>query len=88
MIKKSQLIAKMKDILTEVDPSLANRSVAEDILSLVGVYMEPKVRPLTDKEVEEHPLVKQVHKSRKEEVRNYVRNLDYEWKREWCPEDE
>jgi hypothetical protein len=49
--------------------------------------MEPKLRPLTNNEVEDHVLVKQVHQSRKEEVRNYVRNLDYEMKREWIPED-
>jgi hypothetical protein len=32
--------------------------------------------------------VKQVHHSRKDEVRNYVKNLDYEMKREWVPEGE
>ena len=54
---------------------------------MVEMFMEPKLRPLANSEVEEHVLVKQVHESRKEEVRNYVRNLDYEMKREWVPED-
>ncbi len=88
MIKKSQLINQIKDILVDVDPSLANRSVAEDILSLVEKHMEPKLRSLTAKEIEEHPLVKQVHGSRKNDVRLYVSELPYERKRSWQPEDE
>jgi hypothetical protein len=60
---------------------------AEKILELVEMFMEPKLRPLTKKEVDDHVLVKQVHASRKDEVREYVSNLDYEKKREWIPEE-
>jgi hypothetical protein len=62
-------------------------STAESLLKMIEIFMEPKLRPLTQNEVEEHVLVKQVHESRKDEVRNYVRNLDYEMKREFVPED-
>jgi hypothetical protein len=80
MIKRSEL-------LKEIDDVIVKQGDASVVLSLVENYLEPIVRPLTDAEVEEHVLVKQVHDSRKDEVRNYVRNLEYEWKREYLPED-
>jgi hypothetical protein len=79
-IKRSDLIKKLTATL-HVDN-------ATEVLALIEKHMEPRIRPLTDKEVDDHVLVKQVHHSRKDEVRNYVRNLDYEWKREYLPEDE
>lgn len=79
-IKRSELLRKLKSTL-HVDN-------ASEVLAIIEKYMEPRIRPLTDKEVDEHVLVKQVHHSRKDEVRNYVRNLDYEWKREYIPEDD
>jgi hypothetical protein len=79
-IKRSDLIKKLTATL-HVDNAV-------EVLALIEKYMEPRIRPLTDKEVEDHVLVKQVHHSRKDEVRNYVRNLDYEWKREYLPEDD
>lgn len=81
MIKRSDLLIKMQDLI-------GKEGSAEQVLAFVEKYMEPRIRPLTEKEVNEHILVKQVHHSRKDEVRNYVRNLDYEWKREWLSEDE
>lgn len=83
MIRRSQLIAEIKSKLTGYTDS---ESAAIKILADIERYLEPRVRPLTDEEVEDHVLVKQVHDSRKDEVRNYVRNLDYEWKREYLPE--
>jgi len=80
MIKRSQLLKEIDDIITK-------QGDASTVLSLVENYLEPRVRPLTENEVEEHILVKQVHESRKPEVRNYVRNLEYEWKHEYLPED-
>ena len=82
--KRSQMLENIENKLSVGKP---RKEQAEDILALVEMFMEPKLRPLTNKEVEEHPLVKQVHESRKDEVRNYVKNLDYEMKREWIPED-
>lgn len=79
-IKRSELLKKLTSTL-HVDN-------ASEVLAIIEKYMEPRIRPLTDKEVEDHVLVKQVHHSRKDEVRNYVRNLDYEWKREYLPEDD
>jgi len=88
MIKRSELIKQIKNILAELDESYANRSIADDILQVVEKHMEPKLRSLTDKEIEDHPLVKQVHGSRKPEVKLYVSELPYEKKRSWEPEDE
>jgi hypothetical protein len=82
--KRSHMVQNIKVKLNSAKPQ---EEVAEDILQMVELFMEPKVRPLTEREVNEHVLVKQVHESRKEEVRNYVRNLDYEMKREFIPED-
>jgi hypothetical protein len=85
------MFAKRSQMLKNIEQKLSiSKSVtdqARDILELVELFMEPKLRPLTNKEVEEHVLVKQVHESRKDEVRTYVRNLDYEMKREWIPEE-
>lgn len=86
------MFAKRSHMITNIESILNNdssRSVkAEELLKLVEMFMEPKLRPLTNQEVEDHVLVKQVHHSRKDEVRNYVKNLDYEMKREWIPEGE
>jgi hypothetical protein len=80
-IKRSDLLNKMQDLIGQ-------EGSAKEVLAFLEKHMEPRIRPLTDKEVDDHVLVKQVHHSRKDEVRNYVRNLDYEWKREYLPEDE
>jgi hypothetical protein len=85
MIKRSALLKEINFILT--CPDASSQELSELILSKVEKYMEPIVRPLTEAEVEDHVLVKQVHHSRKDEVRNYVRSLEYEWKREYLPED-
>lgn len=82
--KRSQMLRNIEHKLTVNKPI---DEQAKDILALVEMFMEPKLRPLTEKEVDDHVLVKQVHHSRKDEVRNYVRNLDYEMKREFIPED-
>lgn len=82
--KRSQMLANIEAKLSVSKPQ---EQQAKEILELIELFMEPKLRPLTEREVNEHVLVKQVHESRKEEVRNYVRNLDYEMKREWIPED-
>jgi hypothetical protein len=82
--KRSQMLANIEAKLSVSKPQ---EQQAKEILELIELFMEPKLRPLTEREVNEHVLVKQVHESRKEEVRNYVRNLDYEMKREWVPED-
>jgi hypothetical protein len=85
------MFAKRSQMLQNIENKLASdmprSDKAREILEIVEMFMEPKLRPLTNNEVEDHVLVKQVHQSRKEEVRNYVRNLDYEMKREWIPED-
>jgi hypothetical protein len=85
------MYAKRSQVLRNIENSLSinktQEQQAKDILEMIELFMEPKLRPPTEKEVDEHVLVKQVHHSRKEEVRNYVRNLDYEMKREWIPED-
>jgi hypothetical protein len=85
MIKRSKLLEEIATLLHDTEGYHA--SGAKQVLEYVEQYLEPIVRPLTDAEVEEHVLVKQVHDSRKDEVRNYVRNLEYEWKREYLPED-
>ena len=85
MIKRTALLKEIEFILKSPDSTTAQ--LAEFVLSKVEKYMEPKVRPLTEAEVDDHVLVKQVHHSRKDEVRNYVRSLEYEWKREYLPED-
>lgn len=82
--KRSQMLINIQNKLSIGKPQ---QEQAEEILALVEMFMEPKLRPLTNKEVDEHVLVKQVHHSRKDEVRDYVKNLDYEMKREWIPED-
>ncbi len=82
--KRSQMLANIE---AKLSFSNSPKEKAEDILKLVEMFMEPNLRPLTNKEIDEHVLVKQVHESRKEEVRDYVRNLDYEMKREFIPED-
>jgi hypothetical protein len=82
--KRSQMLRNIEHKLSVSKPQ---EEQAKDILALVEMFMEPKLRPLTEKEIDEHVLVKQVHDSRKDEVRNYVRNLDYEMKREFVPED-
>lgn len=89
------MFAKRSQMLQNIEQKLAHYSSvrksvkdqAEDMLAMIELFMEPKVRPLTEKEVDDHVLVKQVHHSRKDEVRDYVRNLDYEMKREFVPED-
>ena len=92
MIKRSELIQIISDTLHGESFSSCERSFTEDysdiILKDIEKYLEPKLRPLTKAEIEEHPLVKQVHDSRKDEVRMYVANLDYEMKREYLPENE
>jgi hypothetical protein len=82
--KRSQLL---KNIENKLSISKPQAEQAKEILELIELFMEPKLRPLTNKEVDEHILVKQVHHSRKDEVREYVKNLDYEMKREFVPED-
>ena len=87
--KRSQLIKNIESALKKGEPYslVLIEQTAKDILQMVELFMEPKLRPLTEKEIDDHVLVKQVHHSRKDEVRNYVRNLDYEMKREFVPED-
>ena len=80
MIKRSELLSKMQELIGQ-------EGSASEVLEFVEKYMEPIVRPLTEAEVDDHVLVKQVHHSRKDEVRNYVRSLEYEWKRQYLPED-
>ena len=88
MITRSQLLSNISDLLPDSVHSLRDTDESSRaILALVEKYMEPRVRPLTEDEVEDHVLVKQVHHSRKDEVRNYVRGLEYEWKKEYLPED-
>lgn len=82
--KRSQMLKNLESMLNGDSPKSVK---AEEILKMIEMFMEPKLRPLTEKEVDDHVLVKQVHHSRKDEVRNYVRNLDYEMKREFIPED-
>lgn len=82
--KKSQVLQNIKSVILAGKPA---EQSAEDILKMIELFMEPKLRPLTSNEIEEHELVKQVHHSRKDEVRNYVAGLEYEWKREFVPED-
>jgi hypothetical protein len=77
----------LANIEAKLSFSNSPKEKAEDILKLVEMFMEPRLRPLTEKEIDEHVLVKQVHHSKKDEVRDYVRNLDYEMKREFIPED-
>ena len=90
-VKRSQMIKNIESKLVALGVLEENKShneiVAVHLLELVEMFMEPKLRPLTSKEVDEHILVQQVHSSRKEEVREYVRGLDYEMKREYIPED-
>lgn len=82
--KRSQMLKNIESLLSGSKPQ---ELTAKEILTMVEMFMEPKLRPLTEKEIDDHVLVKQVHESRKDEVRNYVRNLDYEMKREFVPED-
>jgi hypothetical protein len=83
--KRSQILKNIETVLKNNNSTFENASVK--VLEVVELFMEPKLRPLTEREVNEHVLVTQVHESRKEEVRNFVRNLDYEMKREFVPED-
>lgn len=86
--KRSQMLKNIEQKLGQYSSvSKSVKDQAEDMLAMIELFMEPKLRPLTEKEVDDHVLVKQVHHSRKDEVRNYVRNLDYEMKREFVPED-
>ncbi len=85
-VKRSQMLQNIQATLKSNGSEISD-STAESLLKMIEIFMEPKLRPLTQNEVEEHVLVKQVHESRKDEVRNYVRNLDYEMKREFVPED-
>ena len=87
--KRSQILKNIESVIKKGEPynNILIEEVAKDILQMVELFMEPRLRPLTSKEVNEHVLVTQVHESRKEEVKNYVRNLDYEMKREFVPED-
>jgi hypothetical protein len=86
-MKRSVVASKVAELIKSYEDNIGTEAAADAILSLLEQVMTPNVRPLTDNEVEEHVLVKQVHESRKDEVRNYVRNLEYEWKHEWTPED-
>lgn len=81
--KRSQVLKNIESIMSSDDSKITK---AENILKMIEMFMEPKLRPLTEDEVDEHVLVRQVHHSRKDEVRNFVRNLDYEMKRSWIPE--
>lgn len=83
-MKRSELIAEFERIMYEY---FTEDTASVEIMCLVEKYMTPNARPLTAKEIDEHPLVKQVHGSKKDEVRNYVANLDYEWKKTWEPEE-
>jgi hypothetical protein len=83
--KRSQILKNIETVLKNNNSTFENTAVK--VLEVVELFMEPKLRPLTEREVNEHVLVTQVHESRKEEVRNFVRNLDYEMKREFVPED-
>ena len=85
-VKRSQMLQNIQATLKSNGSEISD-STAESLLKMIEIFMEPKLRPLTQNEVEEHVLVKQVHHSRKDEVRNYVRNLEYEWKKEYLPED-
>lgn len=82
--KRSQLIKNIESVLSNDSPTPAK---AVEILKMVELFMEPNLRPLTEKEVENHVLVQQVSRAKKEEVKDYVRNLEYEHKREFVPED-
>jgi len=93
------MYAKRSQVLKNIEKKLVSFGIVENgnkenavmaagLLELVELFMEPKLRPLTEKEVDDHVLVKQVHHSRKEEVRNFVRSLEYEHKREFIPEGE
>jgi hypothetical protein len=82
--KRSQIL---KNIESKLSISKPQEDQAKEILEIIELFMEPKLRPLTSKEVDDHVLVKQVHHSRKDEVREFVKNLDYEMKREFVPED-
>lgn len=82
--KRSQVIKNIESVLN--NDSLSSVKAVE-ILKIVELFMEPKLRPLTEKEVDNHVLVQQVSRAKKEEVKDYVRNLEYEHKREFVPED-
>jgi len=84
--KRSQMLKNIQSTL-KANGSEVSESTADSLLKMIEIFMEPKLRPLTEKEIDDHVLVKQVHHSRKDEVRDYVRNLDYEMKREFIPED-
>jgi hypothetical protein len=87
--KRSQMLKNIESVLKKGEPysNVLIEQTAKDILQMVELFMEPKLRPLTSKEVNEHVLVKQAPKDMKDEVKEYVSNLDYEHKREFVPED-
>jgi hypothetical protein len=84
--KKSQMIKNIKSTL-EANGVEVNDQAAENVLKMVEIFMEPKLRPLSSKEVDDHILVKQAPKDMRDEIKDYVRSLDYEHKREFVPED-
>lgn len=84
-VKRSQMLKNIEEKIRSCGPN--NSQTAEKILELVEMFMEPKLRPLTNKEIDDHVLVKQASKELKDEVKDYVRNLEYEHKREFVPED-
>lgn len=87
-MKRSELRDGVEALIPTIGLSSEDTmSAAEMIVQFIEKYMTPNARPLTAKEIDEHPLVKQVHGSKKDEVRNYVANLDYEWKKTWEPEE-
>lgn len=85
VMKRSKLVA---DIQFKLDYMFdGTDEMGDTILTFIEQYMEPKLRPLTNTEIDNHELVKAVHDSRKDEVRQYVAELLYERKRTWEPED-
>jgi hypothetical protein len=85
--KRSQVLKNIQSTLKANGCEIPD-SASESVLKMIEIFMEPKLRPLTTKEIEDHILVQQVHESRKDEVREYVKNLDYELKREFVPEQD
>ena len=84
--KRSQIIKNIQSTLKANGVDIPESS-AESVLKMIEIFMEPKVRPLTEKEIDNHILVQQVSRAKRDEVRDYVRNLEYEHKREFVPED-
>jgi hypothetical protein len=84
--KRSQIIKNIKSTL-QANGFEVNDQAAENVLKMVEIFMEPKLRPLSSNEVDNHVLVKQAPKDLRDEIKDYVRSLDYEHKREFVPED-